>query len=119
MDRGAWWDTVHGSQKSQTQLGNYTTMTKCNKIQEALKQSSKEPIRCLINSVPLRALLSPLPTFSTAALAPSPPPLDVLPTTFALRASLTNAPSKAFVGISPDEKTTASSLGVAFPPDFF
>ena len=43
MDRGAWWDTVHGSQKSQIWCGNYTTTTKRNKIQQALKQSSEEP----------------------------------------------------------------------------
>jgi len=32
MDRGAWWSTVHGVAKSQTQLNDYHTHTHTNKL---------------------------------------------------------------------------------------
>ena len=32
MDEGAWWATVHGVAKSQTQLSNFTFFSKCQAV---------------------------------------------------------------------------------------
>ena len=44
MDRGAWWATVHGVRKSQTQLSNFTLASVCSSRK---RENQHVPHRCL------------------------------------------------------------------------
>ena len=44
MDRGAWWATVHGVRKSQTQLSNFTLASVCSSQK---RETQHVPHRCL------------------------------------------------------------------------